>query len=307
MSRHKKTPERPGSEVFGVNNSEVIHVKNHNTAVDVVIPLLRSGEDGQHLVDARSLHRFLEVDAHFKDWIARRIAEYGFQEGEDFRSFLSKSTGGRPSREYSITLDTAKEMSMVERNEKGRQARRYFIECEKRLRAAAPQQADTIAGQTIGIDGFHVLGALVAGKVRTFPKPVQRRATMKMWAQVHAAFNVRSAEDIPSAQLDSARNFIAAYVLEGEWIEARRAEGVISFDDDEAQAVYLLISHSKQMVKMVDEIYRAGGALRSELLIAAASHLWEIKSFISRLDREKSGELANLHDLRMAPARRASA
>ncbi len=89
-------------------------------------------------VNARELYTFLEVNVCFNDWIARRIEEYSFQENQDFVSFTQKRVkpkGGRPSTEYHITLDMAKELSMVERNEKGRQARRYFIECEKKLRS----------------------------------------------------------------------------------------------------------------------------------------------------------------------------
>lgn len=84
-------------------------------------------------VNARELHAFLQVQTAFKDWINRRISEYGFSDGVDFCSFLSQSTGGRPAIEYAISLDMAKELSMVERNEQGKMARRYFIECEKRL------------------------------------------------------------------------------------------------------------------------------------------------------------------------------
>ncbi len=76
----------------------------------------------------------------------------------------------------------------------------------------------TLVGQTIGTDGFHMLGAVVKGKVSSLPVPMQRRATSKIWSQTHAAFGVRSAADIPADQLDSARNFIAAYALEGEWL-----------------------------------------------------------------------------------------
>lgn len=85
----------------------------------------------------------------------------------------------------------------------------------------------TLVGQTIGTDGFHVLGSLVAGKVRALPRELRRRATMKLWAQVHAAFNVRSAEDIPASEMGAARNFIAAYCMEGEWIPARQPEAVL--------------------------------------------------------------------------------
>ncbi|MCM8559764.1 Bro-N domain-containing protein [Pseudomonas shahriarae] len=78
---------------------------------------------------------------------------------------------------------------------------------------------NTLVGQTIGTDGFHMLGAVVKGKVSSLSAPIQRRATAKIWSQTHAAFGVRSAADIPADQLDAARNFIAAYaVLEGEFI-----------------------------------------------------------------------------------------
>ena len=82
----------------------------------------------------------------------------------------------------------------------------------------------TLIGKTIGTDGFHMLGALVKGKVAGLPAAIQRRARAKIWSQTHAAFGVRSAEDIPAELLDSARNFIAACALEGEWIEAEKSK-----------------------------------------------------------------------------------
>lgn len=76
----------------------------------------------------------------------------------------------------------------------------------------------TLIGQTIGTDGFHMLGAVVKGKVSHLPSAGQRRATAKLWSQVHAAFGVRSAADIPADQLDAARNFVAAYAIEGDYL-----------------------------------------------------------------------------------------
>ncbi|WP_455466935.1 antA/AntB antirepressor family protein [Bartonella sp. B39] len=87
-------------------------------------------------VNARELHIFLEIGKRFATWITNRINQYEFEEGKDFILTLPK-IGKRQnviSKEYHITLDMAKELSMVERNEKGRQARRYFIECEKKLK-----------------------------------------------------------------------------------------------------------------------------------------------------------------------------
>lgn len=82
-------------------------------------------------VNARELHEFLESKQDFSTWIKNRIDQYGFVDGQDFTTILGKSSGGRPSKEYAISIDMAKELSMVERNDKGKQARQYFIECER--------------------------------------------------------------------------------------------------------------------------------------------------------------------------------
>lgn len=96
-------------------------------------------------VNARELHEFLEVKSKFADWIKNRIGEYGFSEGSDYIT-LSKNleTGGR-SLEYHLSLNMAKELSMVERNEKGRQARQYFINCEKIAKAKMPALPQTLS------------------------------------------------------------------------------------------------------------------------------------------------------------------
>lgn len=93
-------------------------------------------------VNARDLHTFLEVGKVFAAWIKDRIEQYGFTEGLDYVVFSEtgkNSSGGRPSREYHISLDMAKELSMVERNQKGKEARQYFIEMERRAKKASGQ------------------------------------------------------------------------------------------------------------------------------------------------------------------------
>ncbi|GDA01530.1 antirepressor [Escherichia coli] len=101
------------------------------------------------LVNARDLHAFLDVGKRFASWIVERIAEYGFVENQDFMiiSQVREKIGrGRPAKDYHLTLDTAKELAMVERNEKGRQVRRYFIECEKRLRQQETKVEKVLSG-----------------------------------------------------------------------------------------------------------------------------------------------------------------
>lgn len=83
-------------------------------------------------VSARDLHAFLEVGKDFSTWIKDRIEQFGFSEGADFVKFpeIGESTS-KMKMEYALTIDMAKELSMVERNQKGKEARLYFIECEK--------------------------------------------------------------------------------------------------------------------------------------------------------------------------------
>jgi len=91
----------------------------------------------QQVVNARELHDFLEIGKDFSTWIKNRIVKYGFIENQDFTllpNFGEKSSFGRPCIEYAITLDMAKELAMVENNQQGRIARKYFIICEKKLR-----------------------------------------------------------------------------------------------------------------------------------------------------------------------------
>lgn len=122
-------------------------------------------------VNARELHAFLEVKIRFNDWIKKRIEQYGFKEGIDYVKFeleagmkMSENGGeiggiantqknvalesmGYPSFgqqgriEYGLTLNMGKELSMVERNERGRQARQYFIECERKAKNPDPAAA----------------------------------------------------------------------------------------------------------------------------------------------------------------------
>ncbi|ELF6903789.1 antA/AntB antirepressor family protein [Vibrio cholerae] len=101
-------------------------------------------------VDARELHQKLENATRFDQWIARKIEDFAFGENEDFRSFLTESSGGRPATEYTISIDMAKELCMLERSEIGRATRKYFIECERKLIQAhsiTPNQAKLLKGE----------------------------------------------------------------------------------------------------------------------------------------------------------------
>ncbi|EAK6196807.1 phage antirepressor Ant [Campylobacter coli] len=94
--------------------------------------------------NAREIFQFLNSEQDYSNWIKNRISHYNFIENQDYIIELVY-TKGRPRKEYYITLDMAKELCMVENNEKGRQARRYFIECEKRLKNLEQEKMQKLA------------------------------------------------------------------------------------------------------------------------------------------------------------------
>ena len=96
-------------------------------------------EQGRQIVSGRDLHEFLEVGRDFTTWIKQMVG-YGFVEHTDYEVFTDSGEnplGGRPKTDYVLTIDMAKEISMLQRTERGKQARQYFIECEKQLKKQA--------------------------------------------------------------------------------------------------------------------------------------------------------------------------
>lgn len=121
-------------------------------------------------VNARELHAFLDSKQDFSTWIKARIAEYGFIENQDFVLFHNFMEKGRPRIEYFITLDMAKELSMVERTAKGKQARQYFIDCEKQLQVV-PQIPQTLSeALRLAADLADEKAALLEEQQRNAPK-----------------------------------------------------------------------------------------------------------------------------------------
>lgn len=113
--------------VIYMKNMELINVRNEN---------------GKLLVSARDLHEALESKERFSKWFDRMLS-YGFEENVDFTS-VQKSTvvhngAKKEIGDYALKIDMAKEIAMLQRSDKGRQVRRYFIECEKQLQQQIPQ------------------------------------------------------------------------------------------------------------------------------------------------------------------------
>jgi phage anti-repressor protein len=103
-----------------------------------LIPLHQGaiGSETVQTVNARELYEFLGVKQRFTDWVTKRIEQYGFEESRDFTRYYDSSNGNpHPQVDYFVSLDMAKELSMVERTKKGKEARLYFLDCEKQALA----------------------------------------------------------------------------------------------------------------------------------------------------------------------------
>lgn len=90
--------------------------------------------DKNGLVSGKELHYFLGVGRDFSTWIKERIKKYDFIENTDFTIEVTTPQNGGIAKDYAMTIDMSKELSMVENNAKGKEARKYFIKCEKQLK-----------------------------------------------------------------------------------------------------------------------------------------------------------------------------
>jgi len=103
-------------------------------------------------IDARELHEFLRVQSKFADWIKNRIEKFGFVEGYDYISISKILENGGASKEYHISIDMGKELSMVENNDIGHAARRYFIDVEAMYKVVLTELDKSIKSASIFID-----------------------------------------------------------------------------------------------------------------------------------------------------------
>lgn len=146
--------------------TDLNHIVDRDFANIVPVVASQIGGRSANTVSAKNLHIALGVGNDFSTWIKLRIDEYGFVMGHDYAVFDSsdyrnqssnferidggwktKRGGDRRSKDYLLSLDMAKELAMVERNEQGRAVRRYFIRCEEELSRSAPEIAAQLRQQ----------------------------------------------------------------------------------------------------------------------------------------------------------------
>ena len=196
-----------------------------STQANTLIPVFAGNlaNNTVQLCDARTLHTFMQVRRDFTTWIKGRIRKFGFTLGEDFimvanlssPNLVSPKTRPQQLTDYHLSLDMAKELSMVENNEQGRAARRYFIECERHAQATLRNPA---------IDYTRVSPAQKQD-LREIVQTIVDAGIQKhgeTWARFQKKFRINKYEELPASRYEEARSYLISKLpmgYEGEVVE----------------------------------------------------------------------------------------
>ena len=170
-----------------------------------LVPVYITGT-GEKVVYGTELYEYLGSKQEYSNWVKNRLRECDSIEDTDFTTILSKSTGGRPKQEYIIKIATAKEMAMLEHNQKGKQVRRYFIRVEEKYKEEKKKVTQTeqkrpsltaVTGaakfltsltEKAGCDGkIQLLTAKSFYETNGYPVFVEIGADKQYWDTVHIA------------------------------------------------------------------------------------------------------------------------
>ncbi|MFA0869460.1 antA/AntB antirepressor family protein [Acinetobacter baumannii] len=239
----------------------------HTLTGDQVLDLVEVdiGGNKQFAVDARSLHLFLESKRKFSDWIKSRLIKYGFIENEDFilaSQNCEAKHGGHNKSDYYLTLDVAKELSMVENNEKGREARRYFIRCEKLAFEAMKEK---------------FMGSVI--ETRKVISPVQKDSLQKIvdakvngnhglraqvWTRHNRHFKINSYHELLAIHFEDSVQYLLSMEVKGK-VENPLVPMQVNnepWNDTDVQFLMWFVPKISKIIK--NDIYPALSILRSE-------------------------------------------
>ncbi len=210
---------------------------------------------GTSVVSAKSLHTYLEVKTPLRKWI-KRMFEYGFEENIDFVQVDKKVR----SLDYALTLDTAKEISMLQRTEKGKEARKYFIEVEK-------QSKLPVSEEQILLNAFNILNK----KIEKQSKQLQLQAPKVQY--VDKVLNADEFVDIGQASkllgLPFGRNIL---------FKKLREKGIFFKNRNEPKQNYVSIGYFKLKPVLIEREHHKD-IVTLKVLVTQKGLLWLGKIF----------------------------
>lgn len=207
--------------------------------MDSLIQITKNTINGAEInsVNAREIHKYLEVKTKFADWIKRAIDKYDFIENQDY-AILKNGNGNNAYIDYIVVLDMAKELAMLENNPKGKETRKYFIEFEKQGKALINQQSQEIQllqgmlntiskmdnrvtelEQTRRLENWQELALIEAKNKKVYSiaekhdlsndKEMIRKLHSRVWKCLKKRFNVPRYNEIPAIYFNEAKTTIS--------------------------------------------------------------------------------------------------
>ena len=218
------------------------------------VPVFQGALNGadESLVDARTLHKVLQVGKTFAAWIRNRIDEYSFIENQDFvlaiQNGKAKQHGGHNKKDYHLSLDMAKELAMIEKTDIGRMVRRYFIQCER--------IANKLTGRTTTADDRtglrHAVDAMVTKKGLLYPD---------VYRLVHQRFNVEHIDELTLEQVGEATEYLHRLMLDIE----KPVEAGLVITDYEVYEIAVAAGNIQRMALMFEHLEPALRVMDSRL------------------------------------------
>ncbi|MFX9871967.1 antA/AntB antirepressor family protein [Acinetobacter baumannii] len=260
----------------------------HTLTGDQVLDLVEVdiGGNKQFAVDARSLHLFLESKRKFSDWIKSRLIKYGFIENEDFilaSQNCEAKHGGHNKSDYYLTLDVAKELSMVENNDKGREARRYFIRCEKLAFEAMKEKFMGNAIETrkvISPEQKDSLQKIVDAKVNG-----NHGLRAQVWTRHNRHFKINSYHELLAIHFEDSVQYLLSMELKGK-VENPLVPMQVNnepWNDTDVQFLMFFVPTISKIIK--NDIYPALSMLRSGYAAQVIGIAQEMAAHANSLNR----------------------
>jgi len=177
-------------------------------------------------VNSREIYDYLEVATAYSEWIKRAIDKYDFIDGEDYKIILTDSKSGK--RDYIVSMDMAKELCMVSNTEKGKETRKYFIQCEKQSQRvlSVPEQIALLAQGNQIIDerltvlektkrlenwqerSLHDAKNQKVYEIARDDKALATKLHRKVWSLFKKRFNLPRYNELPAIKYQDGMSFI---------------------------------------------------------------------------------------------------
>jgi phage anti-repressor protein len=208
-------------------------------------------------VSARELYEFLEIKEDFTNWF-KRMVEYGFENITDYiiyaeNSVNSENRRGRPSVDYLMTIEMAKEISMLQRTEKGKQARKYFIECERQLKEqqlAVPNFSNPVEAALAWIEEYKAKQLAIEERDIAIKTKSQINNKITATAMARASVETRRANKLAD-ELGIGKKFKQVRAI--EWLSDYFDISIVSFYSQFGKALNKFSKDNGFEVKIIDD------------------------------------------------------